>query len=46
MEEGWKKNLILCVNTCTEVEDKHRIKNRLVAPNLLVVCNKATLILS
>ena len=40
MEEGWETFLIPCVNTCTEVVDEHRIKNRLVAPSSSVVCNK------
>ena len=40
MEKGWENFLIPCVNTCTEVVDKHRIQNRLVAPNRSVVCNK------
>ena len=40
MEEGWKIFYIPCVNTCTEVVDKYKLRNRLVAPNCSVVCNK------
>ena len=45
MEEGWENFLIAHVNSCTEVVDKHRSKNVLMAKNLSVVC-VATVVLT
>ena len=38
MEEGWEKFLNAHVNSCTEVVDKHRSKNVLIAKNRSVAC--------